>query len=209
MCVLSYLCLRSLTWKLYPRKKKKRRILAQRFVGYYFGLVQYNSWDTDNSQNHIRKILKELIPLPIPSEVSFLWQSHSIAFESSFARESEALLDVKGKTTVSFYKAASFTEVDGRSVNVRSLKRTERTVEQFKNESGIRCAWMNKTATLILNSNQMCEFFTFSKAFVVHSCKYLHWCLFYIVFIQITIKVSLECSVHGANIFIPQALVSL
>ena len=41
------------------------------------------------------------------------------------------------------------------------LERTEKTVKKFENAGGLRCAWMNKIASLILNSNQMCEFFTY------------------------------------------------
>ena len=63
------------------------------------------------------------------------------------------------------------------------LERTEKSVIKFENVSGLRCARMNKIASLILDYNRMCEFPKCIKAFLLHSCKYSHRCIFLIVLI--------------------------
>ena len=75
-----------------------------------------------------------------------------------------------------------------------------KTVAKFESASGLRCAWMNKIASLILNYNEMCEIPARSKALTIAIASSPHWGMFWFYFfIHITGKGLLQ--VHVRNEF--------
>ena len=124
----------------------------------------------------------------LPSKQSFIFMAMSIlaflsklALAGLFVKMELFLLSIV-HWPFSFLKQHRVPE-DGRGSVIEArcvrskfqLERTEKTFEQFENASRLRSAWMNKIASLILNSNQMCQFSAPSEAFAIHSCKYSHW----------------------------------
>ena len=63
-----------------------------------------------------------------------------------------------------------------------SVGANEKTVAKFENASGLRCAWVNKIASLILNYNEMCEIPARSKALTIAIASSPQWGMFWFYF---------------------------